>query len=312
MRNGRFHWPMADGGIPAQDPKLSEFRNAVANAAREKDPDMQAEIGLNLAPTGELKPFEGCPLMTGPVTTMAEALEALHQATDRDIIADSFANLIAVNAPAIQGLRKPRVFDALNLLADARAMRWTKREGWLTFRTLEYYKARPQEVPNRLLERWRDMAKKEGAMSPQVLAGIASLTELQLDNAWNTAVARALYGLTAWDTITHEQLRDHWRLFGSLPARLRHAALTEKGVSYAVLPSKCRPQFVALAFHEPPASNDPALKGATFRVQIDASKAAEPSAVKFLYLYRKPFQDQWLGRVYTHRSLRTLEPGDKR
>jgi hypothetical protein len=83
-----------------------------------------------------------------PKVTIADVLEAAHQATHLPIVSDHYTRLYKAKAVSIQS--EP-LFEALNRLTETMRLRWDKdREGsWLQFRGSSFYNDRVKEVPHR-------------------------------------------------------------------------------------------------------------------------------------------------------------------
>src|SRR5262249_28318742 len=150
------------------------------------DPQLQAKLTLEPKATCILAsvPYpdtEGFFQGAGEKVTSGDVLEKLYEATGKDILSDYFSHL---HNPAEVTVKDLRLFDALNRVGDKMRMRWTRQDDWLEFRTGTFYYDRPQEVPNRFLEHWQTLRKKQGALSPEELIEIAQLSDAQLDSLW--------------------------------------------------------------------------------------------------------------------------------
>lgn len=79
-------------------------------------------------------------------------------------------------------MRHVKLFDALNQMADAMRMRWSKEDNWVRFRTIDDYNERLREIPNRLLERWAASRKEHGALT-LLVAGLSPEQRRQAQTA---------------------------------------------------------------------------------------------------------------------------------
>jgi hypothetical protein len=220
--------------------------NATENARLSVAPELQAQVSIQPQPSCELKSskYPGGGLSPGKKVTSGDVMEALHQATKMDIIADYYTRLYE---PSQLTMRDKKLFEALNHLGDTLRARWNREEGWLQFRTASFYNERLQEIPDRLLERWAASRRKNGHLTPTDLVEIAQLTDRQLISQHTAAAARAIYDLQEW-ALASEALRNHLRFLGQLSRPALQATLSDKGVAYMQLPQGLRNQFIALVF----------------------------------------------------------------
>jgi hypothetical protein len=139
------------------------------------------------------------------------------------------------------------LFEALNQLADAMRLRWSKDGGWLQFRSASYFNDRVKEVPNRLLARWAALRKEHGALTLDDLIEIAQLSDAQLDGEEMAQGARSCFGLAEWDLVRRRSPRPHLRfLAGSSPAQ-RRAVASATGLPFTRMSLVQQQQFVSLA-----------------------------------------------------------------
>ena len=243
------------GGLEAtlavvKSPSFDRVENAPLHASLERDPSLQSRLAFEVkgAYTLTAPPFPDTDSVyseaLGPKVTAADVLEALYKQTGKDIIADQYLRLYA---PAPFSFNHASLFDVLNRAGDALRMRWSKSDGWLQFRSLDFYYARPQQIPHRLLERWAQARRDRGMLLPEDLAEIAQLTDLQLDSVSNAQAAVACYGLQEWPVARQEEGRPHWRLFAHLPAPQRQKALSAQGIAFREMPTALHRTFVMLA-----------------------------------------------------------------
>src|SRR5579872_1061061 len=232
--------------------------NAKANARLASDPELQRDLSLKLTATCRLDrtPYPDTDSIyeaVGDKVVSADVLEALFDATGIDVLGDSFSHLYS---PAALSVSRRRLFTALNRMGDGMRMRWTKagdrKEAWLQFRTSTFYYDRPQEIPNRLLDRWKALRQRQGVMTPEDLSEVGQLPDAQLDSVWMSRAAIARWGLQEYQIGRIAQLRPHWRLLARLPDAQRREVWTGKGLSYGELSADLQGRFLALAYDNDP------------------------------------------------------------
>jgi len=228
--------------------------NGRTNAKLAADPDLQRTVTVKPAATCrfERTPYpdtESLYEKAGDKVTTADVLEKLFDAAGIDIIGDYFSHL---QDPGSVTLKDQPLFAALNQIGDKMLMRWTKtgskKDAWLQFRTGTFYYDRPQEIPNRLLERWKALRKRQGLLSLEDLTEIGQLPDAQLDSVWMAQAAIAVYGLDEWQMGRIAQTRPHWRFLGKLSDAQRKDVWTEKGLPYGDLSAELQNQFLSLAY----------------------------------------------------------------
>jgi hypothetical protein len=275
------HLPLAT----ATSASTESPRNAVVNARLARDPALRPRVTVSPEPScmGDLSPSPspkrgGVPEARGPwntphghpspdlgreqalplpasgrgsggevnalKVTSADVLEALHRASGLPIVADYYTRLYPLREVALVNL--PR-FDALNRLADAMRMRWSKDGEWLQFRSVSYYHDRLKEVPNRLLSRWAASRRQHGALPLDDLLEIGLLSDAQLDAESMAEGARLCFGLTEWELARRKQLRAHARYLAGLSAAQRREALGVRGLAFTRLTLPQQRQFISLA-----------------------------------------------------------------
>jgi Putative zinc-finger len=208
-----------------------------------------------VASTGDGSPPE-------PRVTTADVLEALHRATGLPIVADYYTRLYK---PSTVSARNQALFGALNQLADAMGLRWNKEGSWLQFRSASYYDDRLKEVPNRLLEHWAALRRKQAALSLDDLIEIAQLPDAQLDGAEMAEGARECFGLAEWDLARSERLRPRLRFLASFTPAQRHDVVTSEGLPFTRMSLAQQQQFITEATLYDPLSLEE-LTGASMRV----------------------------------------------
>ena len=171
------------------------------------------------------------------------------------MIGDYFTRLVPHKS------QKGSLFDVLARTCDPLHLRWEEKEGWLTFRSTDFFNMRLKEVPGRLLEKWAALRKKNGSLTPDELREISRLTDDQLDARSMAEGAKTLYGLEEWDWVRTENVRPIWRFYDSLPSTLRTAMQSEKGLTFSQLGLDGRQKFIAAAYQHNPDLLDAIRKG---------------------------------------------------
>ncbi|MGC4042472.1 MAG: hypothetical protein QM758_01560 [Armatimonas sp.] len=97
--------------------------------------------------------------------TTADLLEAIHKATGKDVIGDYFTRLY--EPQKLWGKTPAPLFDVLNKACDATRLRWEEKEGFLSFRSTDFFNMRLKEVPNRLMDRWASIRQEKKELSPK-------------------------------------------------------------------------------------------------------------------------------------------------
>lgn len=307
--DGGMNATLAYAKSPSKDRK--RINNAEENAAFAKDPGLQQVVSLPLKPTCILTrpPYPDVTLAyadaAGPRVLTADVLEAIHEKTGRDIIGDQFMRL---HDPSAASSENARLFDVLNQAGDAMQIRWSKDEGWLKFRSPDYYYARPQEVPTRLMAHWAEERRKHGTLELQELVEISQLTDAQLDSDTMAQGAVGYYGLEEWQVAREKQGRPHFRFLARLSRQQLGEAQSEKGLPFSSLSPQLKREYVRLSESSQagvwPAEAD--MRSAHLRV-IYTPEAAPNSAESlanrllirnaavFLYSYGQPARYSMIG-----------------
>jgi hypothetical protein len=221
-------------------PSAASPENAKANEKRKNEPLYQKKIALSADAKTSGDPKRKL--------TTADLLEAIHKATGRDVIGDYFTRLH--EPQKLWGKSSAPLFEALNRSCDATRLRWEEKDGFLTFRSTDFFNMRLKEVPNRLLDRWSQLRKEKKALTADELREISRLTDFQLDASGMAEGAALLWGLDEWEDIKSENLRPAWRFFDGLPVSLRNAMLSKGGLTFGPLGLEARQQFLAVAYYE--------------------------------------------------------------
>ena len=215
-------------------PSASSPKNAEANAAKKKLPAYQKATELTEPPVSDDRKERKW--------TSADLLEKLHKATGKDVIGDYFTRL----APAKS--EKGNLFEVLTRTCDPLRLRWDEKEGWLTFRSTDFFNMRLKEVPNRLLEKWAAQRQKARSLSSDDVREFSRLSNDQLDSSTMAEGAKLLYGLEEWSWVRGENIRELWRFYDGLPTALRTAMASEKGLRFSQMGLDARQKYLKAAY----------------------------------------------------------------
>lgn len=229
--------PMAVGVSPS----ASSPKNAEANAEKKNKPEFQKETVLE-GPHRPRTLWKNGKQVQEEAWTSADVLETIHKLSGKDVIGDYFTRL------APHKSEKGSLFEVLSRTCDPLRLRWDEHEGWLTFRSTDFFNMRLKEVPNRLLEKWAALRKKNGRLSPEELRELSRLTDDQLDASTMAEGAKVLYGLDEWSWVAAENIRPIWRFYDSLPTPLRTAMQSSEGLRYSQLSLDGRQKFLQGAY----------------------------------------------------------------
>lgn len=214
-------------------PSAASPENAKANTALEKEPRFKASTTL---PAWQEK----------RKLTTADLLEAIHKATGKDVIGDYFTRLY--EPQKLWGKTPAPLFEVLNKACDATRLRWEEKEGFLSFRSTDFFNMRLKEVPNRLMNRWAQARQEKKQLSPDEFREITRLTDFQLDASGMAEGARALWGLDEWEDARATNLRPVWRFADSLPAPQRNMMFSEAGLRFGGLGLEAQRGFMNLLY----------------------------------------------------------------
>ncbi len=299
---GGYRAALAHAKSPSRDSKRID--NDKENAALAHDPSLQERTSLRIKETCRVvrPPYPDTDLAyyeaQGPRVITSDVLDALAAKTGRDIIGDQFLRL---HDPSKVNSENVSLFDALNRAGDGMQIRWSKTEGWLTFRTPDYYYARPQEVPKQLLEHWSDARKRRGYLGIEEMVEIGELSDAQLDSISTAQGAVGYYGLEEWQVARANQGRPHWRLLGQLSTEQQREAASERGLRFFSMNPAARRQFVKLCESSEAGlwPSQAEMRDARLRVLYTplaakngkdalANRLLPNSAAVFLYSYSQP------------------------
>jgi len=177
-----------------------------------------------------------------PWMTSDDFWQAVHEATNRDIIADSFSRLFA------QKPYQMDLYDALSAACDDMHYRWRLDEGFLTGRSEAYHWQRQNEVPKHLLLKWQKIQKTNGRLSLDQVVEMANLSDRQLNAAEVGKAIYHLWQLPEWGvcsrptwTVQAQRVRAVARFVGALNTEqlvlLKSGELRAKDVSSELLRS---------------------------------------------------------------------------
>jgi hypothetical protein len=247
-----------------RSPVVLKPDNGKLNARYATDPALRPRVDVQPQPS--CHPAPGASASEGsapePKVTTADVLEALHRATGIPIVADYYTRLYK---PTAVSTRNQSLFGTLNQLADTMGLRWNKEGDWLQFRSASYYDDRLKEVPNRLLERWASLRRKQGALTLDDLIEIAQLSDAQLDGAEMAEGARECFGLAEWELPRSDRLRPHLRFLASFTPAQRQEVVTLEGLPFTRMSLAQQQHFITEATLFDPLSLEE-LAGASMRV----------------------------------------------
>jgi hypothetical protein len=197
--------------------------------------------------------------------TSADVLAELHRATGLPIVGDYYTRLYTPEAVSV---RTVSLYDALNQIAGAMRVRWSREGGWLQFRSRSFYYDRLKEVPNRLLARWAGARRRQGALTLDDLVEIAQLSDAQLDAAEMAEGARMCFGLAEWELPRNWALRRHLRYLAGFTPAQRQEAMSPAGLPFPRMSLAQQQGFIAHALgpSDEPLQSVDELAGATLRV----------------------------------------------
>jgi hypothetical protein len=191
-------------------------------------------------------------------------LEALHRVTRMPIVADFYTRLQKPETVSVKG--QP-IFEALNQVADAMRLRWSKEGKWLQFRSASYYHDRLKEVPNRLLTRWAAARREHGVLPLDQLVEMVQLSDAQLDATEMAEGVRDCFGLIEWYVARKEFTRPSLRFVAQLTPAQRAETMSADGLAFTRMSLAQQQQFIATrgAQYNPVQSLEE-LAGATLRM----------------------------------------------
>jgi hypothetical protein len=225
--------------------------NARINARLAGDPALRIRVALKPQPSCRPAPAPDAAGGSAPEprVTTADVLEALHHATGMPIVSDHYTRLYK---PGELSMRNIPLFEALNRLADAMRMRWSKdlAGGWLQFRSTTYFHDRIKEVPNRLLAHWSAARRQHGALTLDDLVEIAQLPDAQLGAMEMAEGARDCFGLVEWDLARNGNLRPALRYLAAFTPAQRQEAMGPAGLPFTRMSLAQQQQFLSVVLLE--------------------------------------------------------------
>jgi hypothetical protein len=292
----------ADPYAVGRSPGTGTSESGAMHPELARDPTLRQRVSVQPRPSCNLPPSppagreeasENRGEVQEPKVTIADSLEALHQATGLPIVADFYTRLFK---PAAVSVRNQPLFDALNTLTEAMRLRWNKEGGWLQCRSTSYYHDRLKEVPNRLLSRWAAARRHQGMLTLEQIVEIAQLTDDQLNGAEMAEGASQCWGLKEWRLLRDRTLRTHVRYLAEFSPAQRQEMMSAAGLPFTKMSLAQQQKFIAFALSGEPLQSLEDLAGATLRVD-----------------YTQPGWYQWLtpGDFTSRRWVVSLEPGPK-
>ncbi|WP_309722798.1 hypothetical protein [Armatimonas sp.] len=269
---GRIIW----GSSLTLTPSASSSSNAKRNKALKLLPELLRKVTIAPVP-GEREPRLPGESAPEPLVTTADLLEAIHHATGKDTIGDSFTKL---QAPQRVTAKNLPLFDALNTVCEPLGLQWGQERGWFSFRSASFYSDRVQEVPSRFLQRWAMSRRMNRGLVATDLAEIATLRDEQLDSGFVGSGVRVIQNLQEWNVATNATLRPHWRFFASLTPEQQKSALTAEGLGFRALRQAQQWELLRLAFEKKDNVSSVATQLGTIRLCVEKTR--------FVYHYTRP------------------------
>ncbi len=299
-------------GITARAEDVEHPENAKHNAALKGVSTFTHQVAWVVQPSCKTVAKHRGPLVN-PASTRADVLEAIHLATGADVIGDSFARFFAPPDLSVSG---QNLFESLCSVGDHMRMRWSRADGWLTFRTTTYFFERLADVPNRLLERWSAARVSKKTLQVQEMLEVAALSDRQLSNRREAERAMGCYGLQEWSELRDPEVRPHWRLAAGFPAAARARLCSSNGLMVATLPREHQTRVMSVLQAE---GGDPSLNSRTLaavRIRLLLPEPIAPEAtprkrgtkkartdITFLYTFDESTKTAWtLERGENHKS----------
>ena len=282
--SSRYTTGNATGGLVLQSPQTFYMRgntptigsNAERNAALKTLPEYLRKVSIAPVP-GEREPRLPGEKAPEPLVTTADLLEAIHHATGKDTIGDSFTKL---QAPQQVTAKNLPLFDALNTVCEPLGLQWGQERGFFQFRSASFYSDRVQEVPSRFLQRWALSRRMNRGLVATDIAEIATLRDEQLDSGFVENGVRVIQNLQEWSIATNAALRPHWRFFASLTPEQQRSALTAEGLAFRGLRQAQQWELLRLAFEKKDNVASVATQLSTIRLCVEKTR--------FIYHYTRP------------------------
>ena len=104
------------------------------------------------------------------------ALKAIGRAAKANIVSDSYMVMLTYDQPQ---LAEGEFGTVLDKFSDPYRVNWEKHGSILEFRRMDWFRRRSSQIPDEWLVPWRDELNKNGILSLNSYARIASLTEEQ-------------------------------------------------------------------------------------------------------------------------------------
>jgi hypothetical protein len=264
----------SSGGGPSPvglNPSVRRPDNGAVNRRLAADPALRVRVSL--APKPSVRRIQDRDPAAGPdgssrhtvepKVTSAEVLEALHHATAMPIVADYYTRL---HKPESVTAKNQPLFGALNRVADAMRLRWTKDGSWLQFRSASYYHDRLKEVPNRLLFRWVGARRPDSVLPLEHLTEMGQLSDAHLDASEVAEGIRERFGLVEWDVARKRFTRSSLRFLGQLTPAQRAEVVSPKGLPFPRMTLAQQRRFAATLIDQTGLRSFEELTGAGLRV----------------------------------------------
>lgn len=160
--------------IPGQS-AIKQDRNVSLNGQQVDMPNLPSDVLLTADLLIANYQFTSGAQPPRPWMTSDDLWEAVHVATNSDVIADSYSRLFAKKDYAGD------LFTALSNACDRLQYKWGQGEGFLTGRSTAFHWQRVNEVPKRILLKWQTVRKQKGFLPLESILEMARLSDRQLD-----------------------------------------------------------------------------------------------------------------------------------
>jgi hypothetical protein len=133
-----------------------------------------------------------------PHVSSADVWEEVHERTGLPVVADAYTHLYKLSKVSMD---HGTVFDVLCGAGDEMGTRWRKDGDFLVARSTSYFWDKIKEVPNRLLERWKQDSARNSGLPLEDLLEMATLSDAQLGSRTVGLGITHCWGLDEWGII---------------------------------------------------------------------------------------------------------------
>jgi hypothetical protein len=216
-------------------------------------PDVARKVSLKPSPADASRAGRNAAAGIGDTAEWVDSGEVmadLHRRTGLSVVSDYYLRAFPASDFEMTGIP---LRDALDRTAARLAASWDASGGFVRFRRVNDYAEREKEIPNRLLERWRDARRRLGYLSLDALAEIAALEPGTLSEPDRARAAVLLMGLEEWPLAG--KARVALQRYSLLSPAERREAQTEAGLPLPEMAPGVLGAFLALG--EPAAPPSP-------------------------------------------------------